>query len=74
MRGSVPLPPMNRKLRQLRRIRHGSCGVPFIDDGNGIGPVLALTTPPSWNTITGGWPNAFCKALASSSRLAVLEV
>ena len=33
----MPLPPVNRKLRQLRRIRLKVAGVPFIDDGNGIG-------------------------------------
>ena len=33
----MPLPPVNRKLRQLRRIRLKVAGMPFIDDGNGIG-------------------------------------
>ena len=33
----MPLPPVNRKSRQLRRIRLKVAGVPFIDDGNGIG-------------------------------------
>ena len=38
------------------------------------GPVLALTTPPSWKAYIGGWPNSFLHSFSSSSRFWVLEV